>query len=41
MSRDALVSRPAWRALAEHHAKIGAAHLLVMLFQRLPRWPVS
>ena len=27
MSRDALVSRPAWRALAEHHAKIGAAHL--------------
>jgi glucose-6-phosphate isomerase len=27
MNRDALVSRPAWRALAEHHATIGAAHL--------------
>jgi glucose-6-phosphate isomerase len=27
MSRDTLVSRPAWRALAEHHAKIGATHL--------------
>jgi glucose-6-phosphate isomerase len=27
MNRDALVSRPAWRALIEHHAKIGTTHL--------------
>jgi glucose-6-phosphate isomerase len=27
MSRDALASRPAWRALVDHHAKLGKAHL--------------
>ncbi|HEX4232807.1 MAG TPA: glucose-6-phosphate isomerase [Caldimonas sp.] len=27
MSRDHLAARPAWRALVEHHAKIGETHL--------------